>query len=142
MVPSCPFSPHTDKMLKQNSVTEFSTTRSSGCQDLWHTCSAAESLDFPFLSVWHLSEILAQLYFFQRVPLHTACMCVPAITLKYGEVTYYLAQLIPKLSLNWQHDVFFQCGLQIPLFKLDLSTRSPHQATVFLVTFGHSRAAS
>ena len=72
----------------------------TGCQDLCHTCSADGILDFPSLSVWHLSEMLPQLYFLPRVPLHTAC------TRYHSEVwrrplTTWPTQLIPKLSPDW-----------------------------------------
>lgn len=44
-------------------------------------------LGFPFISVWHISNISAPFHFFQGVPLYTACVCVPAIILKCGKVT-------------------------------------------------------
>lgn len=43
--------------------------------------------DFPFTSVWHLSNTSAQFHFSQGVPLYTACVYVPAIILKHGKVT-------------------------------------------------------
>lgn len=43
--------------------------------------------DFPFTSVWHLSNISAQFHFFQGMPLYTACVCVPTIILKRGKIT-------------------------------------------------------
>lgn len=45
------------------------------------------AFDFPFTSVWHLSNTSAQFHFFQGVPLYTACVCAPAIILKCGKVT-------------------------------------------------------
>lgn len=81
-------------------------------------------------------------FFFQGMPLYTACMCVPAITLKCGKATG------PTNSQNfhwteiWKHEEFLQCGLQISLFELALSIQSSHHDSFSLVTLIRSRAPS
>lgn len=134
-VPSHPFSPHRGKCW--NKIWPLSSPL---CGEDWVastfgiTALKIKVFDFLFISVWDLSNISAQFLFFQGMPLYTACMCVPAITLKCGKATG------PTNSQNfhwteiWKHEEFLQCGLQISLFELDFSIQSSHHDSFSLVT--------
>lgn len=88
--------------LKQNLANEFFTLwRSSSCQHLWHPVLEMNVLDFPFISVWHLSNISAPFHFFFFFREWLCTQHVYVFLLPFSSVEKSLAQLIPKLPLNW-----------------------------------------
>lgn len=82
---------------------------------------------------------------FQRVPLHTACVCVPAISLKYGKGH------LPTGPINSQAFTELEFGNSTYSFSVDCKSHSLNwiflckvlaKSLFFLVTFSHSRATS
>lgn len=132
-------------MLKQNSVPVFSTMqRSSCCRDLCHTCSTDESALPTFISLAPFRDISSTLCL-QRVPLHTACACVPAISLKSGKGH------LPAGPINSQPFTGLEFGSSMYSFAVDCKSHSLNwiflckvlaKSLFFLVTFSHSRGTS